>query len=67
MCSNFYPTYSQQGLSHFNVDVQQDWISPIDKMHVFNHYPAPIVRLCSDEHTGALHLACFPPCQKSAS
>ena len=56
MCSNFYPTYSQQGLSHFNVDVQQDWISPIDKMHVFNHYPAPIVRLCPEDGNAGLQL-----------
>lgn len=56
MCSNFYPTYSQQGLSHFSVDVQQDWGSPIDKMHVFNHYPAPIVRLCLEDGNAVLQL-----------
>lgn len=45
MCTNYEVTSSRHRLRHFGISLSADWHSPIGKYHVFNHYPAPIVRL----------------------
>ena len=43
MCSNFYPTLDPQRLTVFALGLQQDWVSPFDTIHVFNHQLAPMI------------------------
>ena len=48
MCSNFYPTLDPQRLNVFALGLQQDWVSPFDTTHVFNHQLAPMILPFSD-------------------
>lgn len=50
MCTNYRVTAKKERLQCFGVYPESDWHSPLGKYHVFNHYPAPIIRL--DYETG---------------
>jgi putative SOS response-associated peptidase YedK len=44
MCSNYFPTTAAHRLATIGLLPEADWLSPGGKAHVWNHYPAPIVR-----------------------
>lgn len=42
MCSNYFPATTRQRLRSFGLDLAADWVSPSARLHVWNHYQAPI-------------------------
>ncbi|MDF7676217.1 SOS response-associated peptidase family protein [Neisseriaceae bacterium ESL0693] len=55
MCTNYEVTSNKVRLQQFGLSLASDWHSPVGKYHVFNHYPAPIIRL-NPQHDSDLEL-----------